>query len=167
MNRIFSLLLVSFLWNAKAVGQQKVLVSGYITSTEDYCDGARPSEALLQELANEKPLPNKVIYIKTNLKNPRCKSGFKKIITDANGRFAIKLNAGTTYYFIEEWKAKALKLPKNTDQIIWDAACIKERYYSPDYTLEASSTNQHVFINYHKPCDTNPFCGNYSGPIKP
>ncbi|MCC6186120.1 MAG: hypothetical protein IT256_03100 [Chitinophagaceae bacterium] len=167
MYRLFGLLLGAFLWNATAVGQQKILVSGYITSTEDYCNGARPSDALLQELANEKPLPNKVIYIKTTMKNPKCKSGFKKITTDANGRFEINLNAGTTYYFIEEWKAKGMKVPKNTSQITWDAACIKERYNSPDYTLETSATSHHVFINYHKPCYNNPFCGSYHGPLRP
>jgi hypothetical protein len=147
--------------------QQKILVKGYITSTEDYCNGARPTDEMLQDLAQEKPLANKIIFIKTIPKNPKTKPIFKKIKTDPNGRFEVLLLNGTQYHFLEEWKAKNFIAPKNTQDVTWDIDCLRARYNTPDLVLNVDKTHNRVFINYHKPCYFNPYCGQYSGPIAP
>jgi hypothetical protein len=148
--------------------QSLVLVKGYVTSTEDYCDGARPSEELLEDLAKERPLANKILYVKVGVQNKHSNRLVKKIKTNANGRFEIWLKPGLSYYFVEEWKAKAFTVPKNSKEISWDTSCLRKRYASPDYVLKPSkSNNVLVRINYHKPCYFNPYCGSFSGPLPP
>jgi hypothetical protein len=167
MNKKTFLVQLALLFSIATTAQQKVLVKGYITSTEDYCNGARPSEEMLQDLATEKPIANKIIYLKTSLKNPKCTSGFTKVKTDEHGRFEVLLKSGTEYYFVEEWKAKAFVAPKNTRELTWDLKCLRERYNTADFVLKVSNSNNQVHINYHKPCNFKPYCGSFSGPLPP
>lgn len=145
-----------------------MLIKGSISSTEDYCNGAAPTPEILEELATEKPEIGKIIYVKVGTSNKSTNKLVKKLKTDANGRFELYLNSGVTYYFVEEWKAKVFKAPKNTQEITWDIQCLRKRYASPDFVLRVkASNNPEVHINYHKPCNFKPYCGSFSGPLPP
>lgn len=161
---LFLLLMSSLTINA----QSKVSVKAYITSTEDYCGGARPSDEMLHELSTEKPLADKVVYIKMGTVNKSTNKTVKKVKTDANGRFEALLTPGVTYYFVEEWKAKVFVSPKNSREVVWDIACLRKRYATPDFILKVKSgKNPEVHINYHQNCSYKPYCGDYSGPLPP
>lgn len=151
-----------------ARAQKTVVIKGYISHTEDYCNGAAPTPEMLAELATEKPDPAKIIYVKIGTSNKSTNKLVKKIKTDANGRFELYLKSGLTYYFVEEWKAKVFKAPKNIHEITWDIQCLRKRYASPDFVLKVkASNNPEVHINYHKTCDFRPYCGSFSGPLPP
>lgn len=155
-------------FNIPSNAQSKVCIRGYVTSTEDYCGGARPSDELLQDLGTPKPFANKVIYVKMGTVNKSSNKTIKKLKTDAKGGFSVMLNAGTTYYFVEEWKAKVFVTPKYSPEVVWDIQCLRKRYASPDYVLKVKNgKNPEVQINYHQNCSHNPYCGQYSGPLPP
>ncbi len=148
-----------------------VTIEGYVTQTSDYCGGAAPSEEILKNLATPSPLAEKEIYIRTGAKNKPSRSGqnavYTRVTTDKNGKFYVKLKSGSTYCFIDGWKAKPFKVPANTKYIVWDAACLYERYINADYVLKVGNHHQVVTINYHNPCFYHPYCGTYSGPLPP
>lgn len=163
---IFFYILLIFTNNLHA--QKLVLVRGYITSTEDYCNGARPSDEMLQDVATEKPYANKTIYVKVGTLNKSSNKLFKKVKTNADGRFEIWLKPGVSYYFVEEWKGKLFVAPRNTKEIKWDITCLRKRYATPDYVIKVTTNNNpEIQINYHKQCAFNPYCGNFSGPLPP
>lgn len=155
-------------FSAKKRAAKLVSIQGQITQTADYCGGAQPSEEMLAEMARPKPLPNKEIVIKIGPKNKVGNAVYKKIVTDQNGKFIVRLQSNMVYCFIEDWKAKPFKVPQNTEFVTWDAACLYERYLLADYVLKVQNKeNALVQINFHKPCFYNPYCGTYSGPLPP
>ncbi len=165
---IFILFLITSSFTLLKKTNGNVIVKGHITQTFSYCGGARPPEELLQELGTPKPMRNKTIYIKTGTANKSSKPICKKVITDENGDFSVELKIGKTYCFLEEWKGKPLKFPKDTTTIKWDHACIIERYKTADFILKVQANNNHVVaINFHQNCDYNPVCGNFSGYLPP
>ncbi|QLH45182.1 MAG: hypothetical protein HWD58_05985 [Bacteroidota bacterium] len=83
---------------------------------------------------------------------------YRKVVTDEEGRFQIKLKAGTTYCFVEDWKGEPFQAPQNTEFVSWDIACLKDRYSTPDFILAVKkSKNPVVKITYHKPCFYRPY----------
>jgi len=173
--QIFLLLLVCFstlVFAKKRTKSKMVLIQGVITQTSDYCGGAAPSEEMLENLKKPVPLAEKDIYIRIGPKNKPGRGGqnpiYKKVTTDENGKFSVMLKSDVTYSFIEDWKSKPFKVPANTKYVVWDAACLYERYINADYVLKVSKhSNGAVKINYHKPCFYRPYCGTYSGPLPP
>ena len=92
----------------------------------------------------------------------------KKVMTDSNGLFTVKLKKGYTYQFLEEWQCLNFKMPQQTQWVKWDEKCFRERYATPNYVLNTKKTKQNIItFNYHQPCFYNPYCGNYSGPLPP
>jgi hypothetical protein len=170
---LFLLLILSTsLFAAKKSKSKMVVIEGFVTQTSDYCGGAAPSEEMLENLRKPVPLAEKVLYIRIGAKNKPTRSGqnpiYKKVVTDANGKFSVKLKSNVTYCFIEGWKAKPFKVPANTAYIVWDAACLYEKYVNADLVIKVSkSKNEVVKINYHQPCFFRPYCGTYSGPLPP
>lgn len=168
----FSCLLFS-LFNSGVFAQTKgrptwVNIRGRIYQTESYCGGAKPSEEQLQILNTPRPLASKTIYIKIGRRNANGTPVYRKVVTDGEGRFQIKLKAGTTYCFVEDWKGEPFQAPQNTEFVTWDIACLKDRYSTPDFILAVKkSKNPVVKITYHKPCFYRPYCGQYSGPLPP
>lgn len=168
-----SLLLLILLCTHAAFALKKgsaklVSIQGQITQTAAYCGGAQPSEEMLQQMAKPKPFPNKEIVIKIGPKNKVGNAVYKRIVTDQDGKFTVRLKSNMVYCFIEDWKAKPFKVPQNTEFVQWDAACLYERYLLADYVLKVQNKeNALVQINFHKPCFFNPYCGTYSGPLPP
>jgi hypothetical protein len=168
MYRFSFLFLFLSIFSLASSAQRKVSVKAYITATEDYCGGARPSDEMLRDMSTEKPLSDKVLYIKIGTVNKSTNKTVKKVKTDVNGRFEVMLSPGVTYYFIEEWKSKVFIAPKNTHEITWDISCLRKKYATPDFILKVKPVNnQEVHINYHQNCSYRPYCGQYSGPLPP
>lgn len=148
--------------------QSSVWVKGYVTTTQSYCGGAAPSSELLAELATPKPLAHKVLYVKLGAQNTSKSVVVKKIISDDSGRFAVQLRVGQTYCFVEDWKAQPFVLPQNTQTVVWDIHCLRQRYAQADYVISVKKKrNSTVAINYAIPCFYAPYCGTYTGPLPP
>lgn len=153
---------------AKKAKGKMVRVEGYVTQTADYCGGAQPSEEMLERLAKPNPLKGKEIVIKIGPKNKVSSPVYTRVKTDEQGKFSVMLRVGVVYSFIEEWKAKPFKVPANTQFVVWDAACLYERYLVADFVLKVNKQQKEaVNINYHVPCFFHPYCGTYSGPLPP
>jgi hypothetical protein len=172
MRKFFLLLIVLqsslFVHAFKNKTSKSVTIRGAITKTSDYCGGARPSDEMIKTLHTPQPLAEKKIFIKIGTKNSSDLPIYKSVTADENGNFSVVLKCGVSYIFIEDWKGAALNVPQNTQYVIWDAECFKQRYATPDYLLKVkNSGNPKVLINFHFPCFYKPDCGSYSGPIPP
>jgi hypothetical protein len=92
-----TLLLIFLAGFSRVMGQTSTLnkaqwVKVYITSTESYCGGARPSDEILQDVQTPKPYAFKTFYIRKGAQNSKGKA--IKVVTDSAGCFSIKLKPG-------------------------------------------------------------------------
>jgi hypothetical protein len=166
---IILICLFSFsVWAKRKPVEAYTTITGKVTTTADYCGGARPSEEMLEQLRTPKPAIRRTIYIKYGSVNTENTRLIKKVMTDSNGLFTVKLKKGYTYQFLEEWQCLNFKMPQQTQWVKWDEKCFRERYATPNYVLNTKKTKQNIItFNYHQPCFYNPYCGNYSGPLPP
>lgn len=142
-------------------------VSGTVTSTSSYCGGARPTDEMMAELAKPKPEAGKQLFLKSGKENSKSNSIIISFNSDSLGQFNIKLKNGT-YCIVEEYKSKALAIPKNDENSKWDEKCLTEEYARCDYQLEVNNKNvDGVNINFHKPCQWSTPCLQYGGPLPP
>lgn len=75
--------------SGNASGEKKAVYYGTIQRTESYCGGARPPEALLQELATPKPFASDTLRVKNT------ENGAEYLIaTDEHGHYEVELPAG-------------------------------------------------------------------------
>ncbi|MBL7764528.1 MAG: hypothetical protein JNJ58_00405 [Chitinophagaceae bacterium] len=167
------LLLICMFYGLWAQGQNRkgvrmVTVKGKVTQTADYCGGARPTDEMLEKLNAPHPLASKTIYIKIGAMNADKSKVYKKVVTDEEGRFTVKLPAGRVYSFVEEWKSGPYKKPQPQQFVEWDLACWRKKYLEPDFVLNLKTRKfPDVEINYHQRCFYSPYCGQYSGPLPP
>lgn len=143
------------------------IITGVVTFTSEYCGGAVPSEELLSELQKEKPMVGKVLYLKLGSKNIESVKAIKRIVTDSQGKFSVKLKNGLDYIIIEEWKESPYKLPSNSDWVKWDEKCYQNWYETPDYILQRKNRNNSIHLKFVNRCSFDPYCGKYSGPLPP
>lgn len=144
---------------------QFVTVKGLVTQTSSWCGGMKPSEEVMKDKSTPKPLAGKTIYIKIGTENSEMKPVYKKVVTDENGAFSVKLKSGVTYIFLEDWKGEAFSVPKNTELVTHDADCYKKQYSRPDYSLFVKGVNKRVIMNFHERCAHKPLCGTYHGKL--
>jgi hypothetical protein len=157
-------LLISTTTIAKGKKKSKsIIVQGTLTTTSNYCGGAVPTDDIVAELAIPKPKPNAVIYIG---KQGAKRSTYKKVISNANGKFTIKLSAGT-YCIIEEYKTKPFVPPINTKTVVYNTACLKQKYLQADYTFTISANNNMVNYNKHLVCKWQTPCTTFNGQLPP
>lgn len=133
------------------------------TQTSDYCGGARPSEEMLEELQQPKPIVSDTFYIvkgKTNTFKI-----FKKVVTDKNGFIRLKLPKGT-YSIYTKAQMQPFKAKQNTDIQTWDNECLRKMHKTPLAIFNAANKKV-VSFNLHQKCFYNLDCGTYSGPLPP
>ncbi len=143
---------------------QKVPVTVYLTSTSDYCGGAKPDETILQSLQQPSAIAHKTIYVKHGNKNSR-----KRVIacatSDDSGKIVFRLKPGT-YCLVDSLKMNDPVIPANTKEKIFDADCIKKQWCNCDQILNIRKKNTSVVkINYHRHCVFNEPCVDYRGPL--
>jgi len=166
-------LILIFLFSFSVLAKKKSVeayttITGKVTTTTDYCGGARPSEEMLEQMRTPKPAIKKAIFIKYGTVNSEKTRLIKRIITDSNGMFSVKLKKGYTYQFLEEWQCVGFKMPQATEWVKWDEKCLRARYVTPNFVLNTKKPKQRdITFNYHLPCFYNPYCGEYSGPLPP
>lgn len=154
-----AILSVAFLFlNKNLFNSNYFKLTGSVTETESYCDGAAPSPNLLDKLREPKPIEDKVIYIKKGNINDLDSDYVKKVITDNEGNFSLNLIPGT-YCLLEEDKLSLpvveKYIPSNLYEV--DVQCLRSQWKICDKVVELNS-NSHVDINYHQNCSFNKKC---------
>ncbi len=164
MRNFFILLFCLIIGETKA--QTLYTISGTITQTASYCQGAAPSEEMLNKLNTPTPLPNKTIYIK-RIRNSKYKAKIlAKFTTDSLGKFEIKLPRGS-YCFIEAYKVKPFRIKKSDKVFKYDNKCLRKLHNQCDLSLVVTSNKNDISINYHSYCDWGAPCVQYLGELVP
>ncbi len=150
------------------------IVKGIVNQTYSYCGGARPPDELLIELAKPKPLSNYKLYIKKNTPSIIDAIIMDSIITDQNGRFALKMPKGN-YIFVDSiYKDREhynqmvrLILNDNENYSNLDTNCLLNRFNTPLLDFKISRKNQLLKpIRIHRNCDYNKIpCVHYKGAL--
>jgi hypothetical protein len=165
MRKLCIVLFCLIISNAKA--QTLYTISGIITQTASYCQGAAPSEELLNKLSTPKPLANKTIYIKQISSNKYKAKVIAQFTTDSLGKFEIKLPAGN-YCLIDNYKVKAFRSKKSNKLFVYDNRCLRKQYEQCDLSLTINNADQkNVSINYHTYCNWDKPCIRYLGQLVP
>lgn len=147
--------------------QKYYYVSGTVTKTTSYCGGAAPSQEMLSELAKPRPVAGKQLFIKSGNENSKNSAVIQSVVTDSLGHFQIKLKNGT-YCIVEEYKSKAIVIPNNDENSIWDVKCLQGEYAKCDYRILVENKNvSDININFHVPCIWSKPCLQYNGPLPP
>ena len=150
-------------------------VSGNVTQSKSYCGGARPTDAILQEITAPKPLANSIFYIRKGKENNPVSDEYISFKTDENVNFEIKLLPGD-YVIIEQnrldssYYFSVLKTySKATDSYSKaDTLCMK-KWLSGSLTQFTVKDADVKNINWdiHRSCWTDVPCIHYSGPLPP
>jgi hypothetical protein len=165
MRKLFIVLLYLTIGNVKA--QTLYTISGIITQTASYCQGAAPSEELLNKLSSPKPLSNKTIYIKQISSNKFKGKIIAQFTSDSLGRFEIKLPAGD-YCLVENYKVKPFRAKRTNKLFVYDNRCLRKLYEQCDLNLTVTNTDQgNISINYHTYCDWDKPCIRFLGQMVP
>lgn len=165
MRKLGIILFYLMLSNVKA--QTLYTISGIITQTASYCQGAAPSEELLNKLSTPKPLSNKTIYIKQISSNKYKGKVIAQFTTDSLGRFEIKLAAGN-YCLMESYKVKPFRSKRANKLFVYDNRCLRKLHEQCDLNLTITNADQkNVSINYHTYCNWDKPCIRYLGQLVP
>lgn len=153
---------------------KKILISGTVTETNDYCGGARPSDEILTQLATPRPLVNKKIYIKKGEVNAFDSKVILVLTSDSKGNFHAKLRPGK-YLVVDSTKKDPayynllLKTYKNqtANYLAIDTVCLKEWFLKPAGVFEVTPVEtKNISINFHKACSEAIPCTRYTGPFR-
>lgn len=147
-------------------------VSGEIKYSESYCGGARPTDAMLEELARLKPYEGKELYVIKGTKNEENKTICDTIISDSEGKFELNLPAGE-YCIIQsaQLDKKVFNYCDNkNDEIEADRKCLEAWWPTCFYSFSVNeSPIDSIQLIFHRPCflpEGIP-CLNYTGPMPP
>lgn len=151
-------------WQCKAI-KTTVLVKGQVTQTGVYCGGARPTQAMLDEIGRPKPLP----FIKLFILNGSSNTGqaiIKTIETDAHGNFYVQLQPGS-YCFVDSTHIGAYQFPAGDSAADYNLECIKQLQQQCLYNLTVDKNSDEVLINYNTYCPWNMPCLQNRKPLPP
>jgi hypothetical protein len=165
--RLLSFFLLFFIFANTSLAQKRKPYNCTIkvTSTKDYCGGARPSEELLENLRQPKPLPATTFYVIAGLQNKKDVKVIKKVITDSNGKFRLKLRKAT-YSIISEEQMQPFQTNPSIAYYTWDLSCLRKKWQEPLLKLQIGTT-KNATINIHSNCFFNLPCGTFTGALPP
>jgi hypothetical protein len=150
-------------------------VSGNVTQSKSYCGGARPTDAILQEITTPKPLANSIFYIRKGKGNNPASDEYISFKTDENGNFDIKLLPGD-YVIIEQnrldssYYFSVLKTySKETDSYSNADTLCMQKWLSgslAQFTVKDADV-KNISWDIHSGCYVNVPCVHYKGPLPP
>lgn len=179
IKKIFILFFPVFLFaqTNKISKSNKIELTFFITQTNDWCGGMRPTEEMLKDLNTPKPFPNKWLFIKKNIKG---KSHIDipiidSFISNEQGEITCKLPEGN-YQIVESWNKdwaeykatlERYKVATEFNDTI-DKACFDKVFRQAYYQFQVSKSlkfkRKHM-LNFHKTCNySGSKCVRYKGP---
>jgi hypothetical protein len=145
-----------------------------LNQTESYCGGARPTEEMLTELSQPKPLAGERLYVRKGSENNIDEPVVASEITDKTGKAIFHLAPGK-YCIVrapksdnlqtEKWKKELLK--GNEFYAPIDIECLKKWLATPELVIEVGENGPLKFeLLINKPCTWNSIpCAQYIGPL--
>jgi hypothetical protein len=156
---MYNLIWISFVaalcWQCKA-SKTNVKVTGTVTQTGIYCGGARPSQKMLDDLAQPKPLPHIKLFVRNGNTN-KHQAIIKSVVTDANGYFEMYLKPGS-YCMVDSIKMSEQLLPPTDSMGAYDIDCLKLMHEQCLYDLKVERSMEPIKINYQQYCAWNKPC---------
>ena len=132
--------------SSKNSTNQDSMVDITITSTSNYCGGAKPPEDLIARLKEPKKYSGKEIIFSTT---EQLGDGHKMLKTDDNGMISLSLEEGTYYLFLPEKLSAKLTTGGDADR------CAQWKKTANGSFVVTKGMNA-VDVNVHQTC--NP-CG--------
>jgi hypothetical protein len=142
--------------------------------TESYCGGARPTEEMLAEMSQPKPMVGERLYLRKGSANNVDEPVVASEITDHSGKAIFHVKPGQ-YCVVrafksdntqsEKWKRELLK--GNELYAPLDMECLKKWLATPELVIEVSENGPLKFeLLINKPCKWNSIpCAQYIGPL--
>jgi hypothetical protein len=150
------------------------------TQTSEYCGGSRPSEELLNELAQPKPIGNTTIYLRKGKDNDLSQPIIYSFTSDENGLINAKIEKGLYAIVLEHKKDQKtydtwLELyGEETEKFsAIDVNCFNSFFSQPDQTIEVinpelNQTANQFTVNTINRCERRRVpCASYKGPMPP
>jgi len=155
--------------------EKQYLVSGFVTHSNSYCGGARPTDAILLEITSPKPSPNATFYVRKGKFNDVGEEVFWTFSTDENGNFSFKLPPGD-YVILEKNRVDSLyykqvlkTYSKESDSYsAVDTSCLNNWLKGSLAQITITDKDlENINWNIHKACWTDAPCIHYKGPYPP
>lgn len=151
---------------------KKITISGSVTQTYSYCGGAAPPDFLLEQLAEQKPFPNKNFHVIKGDTNTTSHKIILSFTSDTAGNFSFQLEPGTYSILLDEQAyLPDAKKHKTQSQSI-DEDCYKNWWAKPYYLLAVEESSKTTTIkglnfNFHHRCfiSSDIPCLQYNGPL--
>ncbi len=142
--------------------------------TESYCGGARPTDEILAEMAQPKPMIGERLYLRKGSVNNINEPLVASEITDQSGRAIFHLMPGQYCVLraskidnaqTEKWKNELLKGNELYAPI--DIECLEKWLATPELVIEVGESGPLSFeLLINKPCPWNSIqCAQYKGPL--
>jgi hypothetical protein len=153
-------------------GMLEVVVQ--LNYTESYCGGARPTEEMLAEMSQPKPMVCERLYLRKGIVNNIDEPVIASEITDNSGKAIFHVKPGQ-YCVVrasksdnaqsEKWKKELLK--GNELYAPLDMDCLKKWLATPELIIEVGENGPLKFeLLINKPCTWNSIpCAQYIGPL--
>ena len=145
-------------------------IYGLVTTTSPYCGGARPTDAVVEEMNRPKPYSGKIIYISRSGEKPDRVTAIKAVTNDT-GYFFIDLGPGRYSFYQEEQLLQidfsSLDKPGMVEA---DTTCLRIWKTTPLAEITVADTvGAPLKFNFHRPCFISGDipCQNYVGPMPP
>jgi len=150
-------------------------VSGFVTHSNSYCGGARPSDAMLNEITTPKPLANVTYYVRKGTMNNVNEKVVLSFTTDSLGKFEFQLPVGD-YIIIEQNRLdstyiksvyKKFEKPSESYSPV-DMKCLNKWLSESLFQFKVESDKiENITWDIHKACFTSDPCTHYNGPYPP
>ncbi len=150
-------------------------VTIYVTRTDSYCGGARPTDEILNAITSPKPLADKEIFIRPGSVNNTEDKILGQGVSDKNGIVVLNLPKGN-YHLVfsnksdRSFSEELLKTyeEKSQNYSAINKACLEEWLKQPELLFEVKAKDAVFTVNWNQPCPWHAVpCVNYTGPLPP
>lgn len=155
--------------------EKQYSVSGFVTHSNSYCGGARPSDEMLLEITSPKPLANVTYHVRKGILNDVNEKVLLSFTTDSEGKFRFQLPAGD-YVIIGSNRLDSVyvksvfkKFEKETDSYsAADRNCLNKWLSESLFQFKIESDKiENINWDIHQACFTSDPCVHYKGPYPP
>lgn len=155
--------------------EKEYSVSGFVTHSNSYCGGARPSDEMLREITTPKPLTNVTYHVRKGTINNVNEKVVLSFTTDAEGKFEFKLPPGEYVIIggnrLDSVYVKSVfkKFEKESESYsAADMNCLNKWLSESLFQFKIGSDKiENINWDIHQACFTSDPCVHYKGPYPP
>jgi hypothetical protein len=150
-------------------GAGSFMVSGQVNQIYPRCGGARLSPKQSEEAATPQPYSGKKFYVRKGNTNTTTAPIAASFTSDENGKFSLRLPAGTYSIIVEEQLNTIQAEDYRKDDISVDETCLKEWWSKPYQLITVKKNIVNLNFTFRKRCfiPSDVPCLKYTGPMPP